>query len=353
MNQSSKHRFQLDRGSKKFNCPGCNKKTLVRYIDDNTGHRLDSHFGRCDRQDNCKYHKKPTDDDYFMDQIRNEEREYKKLINGNHKNGKETASNSVQKTYYDVTIPKDEIQKSREISLSENSLFNFLLKSVKMKLPQDVIQDAFDRFQVGTSKFVFKNKIGNKYPSGTVVYWWSNSKSTCKGCQIELVHETTGGAIDKLKRPGWMAYSSKEWAKKMKNADSQFPILFGMHQLKNSPHDKPVAICEGAKAAIICSIYFPQFTWMATYNKSSLNLERIEPLRDRRIILFPDAGALRDWRIKARNFRKEDGFSIFVSGFIEKLYKQTGNQLDLDDILMQTEFRSQVRTEIESEFTLF
>lgn len=38
-------------------------------------------------------------------------------------------------------------------------------------------------------------------------------------------------------------------------------------------------------------------------------------------------------------FRKEHDFTIYVSSFIEKLYKETGNQLDLDDLLMQTKFQ--------------
>lgn len=52
--------YTLDKSSKKFECPRCEKKRLVRYVDQN-GNYADSKFGRCDRQDQCGYLMIPND----------------------------------------------------------------------------------------------------------------------------------------------------------------------------------------------------------------------------------------------------------------------------------------------------
>jgi hypothetical protein len=43
----------------KFPCPNCTKRTLVKYVETETGSYLPDEFGRCDREQNCSYHKAP------------------------------------------------------------------------------------------------------------------------------------------------------------------------------------------------------------------------------------------------------------------------------------------------------
>jgi len=52
-------KYSLDKSSKKNTCPNCNKKTFVFYVDTETGNYLPADYGRCDREQNCKYHKAP------------------------------------------------------------------------------------------------------------------------------------------------------------------------------------------------------------------------------------------------------------------------------------------------------
>jgi len=44
----NEYRYILDKSSKKFICPVCNKKKLVRFIDTETNGYLIGDFGRCD-----------------------------------------------------------------------------------------------------------------------------------------------------------------------------------------------------------------------------------------------------------------------------------------------------------------
>jgi hypothetical protein len=52
-------KYKLDKGSKKFLCPNCSKKTYVLYVNFETGNYLTDDFGKCDRLTNCGYHNAP------------------------------------------------------------------------------------------------------------------------------------------------------------------------------------------------------------------------------------------------------------------------------------------------------
>ena len=51
----TQYKYHLDKSSKKFNCPQCDKKRFVKYIETETGHYADSQYGRCDRETSCGY----------------------------------------------------------------------------------------------------------------------------------------------------------------------------------------------------------------------------------------------------------------------------------------------------------
>ena len=61
-----------------------------------------------------------------------------------------------------------------------------------------------------------------------------------------------------------------------------------------------MAIVEAEKTAIVASLFFPDVLFLATGGITNLRKETCEPLKDRRVILFPDLGAEEDWRGKAR-----------------------------------------------------
>ncbi len=52
-------KYTLDKSSKKLVCPNCGKKRFVLYVDIDTGNYLTDDFGKCDREQNCNYHKAP------------------------------------------------------------------------------------------------------------------------------------------------------------------------------------------------------------------------------------------------------------------------------------------------------
>lgn len=60
----NKYRYILEKGTKKHRCPDCNKKTIVFYIDTESGDNLPEQYGRCDRESKCNYHLNPYTDGY-------------------------------------------------------------------------------------------------------------------------------------------------------------------------------------------------------------------------------------------------------------------------------------------------
>lgn len=59
---SKDYKYGLEVGAKKHHCPSCTKKTFVRYVFSGTRDYVGEEFGRCDRENNCGYHRIPGAD---------------------------------------------------------------------------------------------------------------------------------------------------------------------------------------------------------------------------------------------------------------------------------------------------
>jgi len=91
------------------------------------------------------------------------------------------------------------------------------------------------------------------------------------------------------------------------------PCFYGGHLIADST-DKPIAIVESEKTAIICSICLPRYTWLATggiYGCPWDSPESYEILRGRKIIVFPDLNATVAWQLKA-DVMRSDGMDVEV-----------------------------------------
>ena len=126
---------------------------------------------------------------------------------------------------------------------------------------------------------------------------------------------TTGHRIKDPNIPGrinWLHTTLKR--KKQLPKDWQLTqCLFGEHLLRQHP-DNTVALVESEKTAIISSALMPQYTWLATGGKSGLTSERLSSLKGRKIIVFPDVDAFKDWQQKVFTFPHLD---IRISRLLE------------------------------------
>lgn len=349
-------RYSLDKSSKKFVCPNCNKKTFVLYVDTETGNYLTTDFGKCDREQNCNYHKAPPKGKkaYLIEFL---------------------GLNSISDKAYKLTdlngiisiIPKSQIpeQSKKDCWISEwylrTSTINYLSSESKYfntdeltfvneikTIPQPLtVEPSFhslellDKIFFGSpqicnlteflkSKFskdeVF-NAMQNYFITGThyfwnnaTVFWQINSKEQIQGAKIMLYDRFTG---KRIKEP----YNHINWLHKAIN-EPDFVLcqcLFGLHRI-NEDYQNTIAIVESEKTAIVMNIFLPDFIWLATGSKSNFKFEILEPLKKRNIIAFPDKGEYNNWLQKATDLNAS-GFKISVSHLIENTDFENGFDL--------------------------
>ncbi len=106
--------------------------------------------------------------------------------------------------------------------------------------------------------------------------------------------------------------------------------LFGEHLLTTHPN-KPVAIVESEKTAIIAAGFIPDYLWLATAGKGNLNPEKLKPLHHRHVKLYPDLGACEKWQTIAASLP-----NVTVSTILEQraTLPDRTQGLDLADYLL-------------------
>ena len=92
--------------------------------------------------------------------------------------------------------------------------------------------------------------------------------------------------------------------------------LFGEHQLMEGTV-RSIGIVESEKTAILATAYLPELTWMASGSLNGLSGERLSPIKNHNIILYPDIKGFDKWREKATELKKV-GFRVTVSDLLEK-----------------------------------
>lgn len=292
------YKYSLDKSSKKFVCPNCNKKTFVRYVDNETTHYLEQQYGRCDRESSCKYHVSPKHSDYTP-----------------------TPSESKPKREKS-TIPKTEIIK-HGWNFKKNNLIQFL----RNHFSNEEIKSTILKYLIGTSD----------YWNGSTIFWQVNQYEEILTGKIMLFEVDSG---KRVKKP----YNHINWMHRiLKISDYELQqCLFGLH-LINEHKEQTIALVESEKTAIIMSLFLPDYIWIATGSKGNFKKELLEPIKDFLIIAYPDKSEYEDWNRKSGQLRQE-GFTIKCSDYIEKQDVPEGT--DLADIYFQSKIKKTVQKQL-------
>ncbi len=264
-NDDSKYRYRLetyDPKVRKHICPGCGKRTFVRYIDVFGGEYVSTDVGRCDREEKCGYHKTPRD--FFAENGKPSSKEYffpKKKPDERLNRG---SFSTVRMELVDAT----------RRNFAHNNFVSFLTDRFGISAPVTAIFN----YRVGTCKFW----------DGATVFWQIDIDGRCRTGKIMLYDPDTG---HRVKNPT----SKVMWVHKLKLFEDFHlkQCLFGEHLLDGN--NGPVAIVESEKTAIIASMFFPEALWLATGGLNNLREETTRCLMGRRIFLFPDLGAEEKW----------------------------------------------------------
>jgi hypothetical protein len=120
--------------------------------------------------------------------------------------------------------------------------------------------------------------------------------------------------------------------------------LFGLHLLKMY-HQRPIALTESPKSALIGYALQPQMNWLATGDVKDMDINILRPLKGKRVMVFPTNHSYYDWLKVAKQV---DFCQIVVSDMMEGY--QSESMRDIGDVLLD-DFRrngEQVKTKQES-----
>jgi hypothetical protein len=285
-------KYTLDKSSKKFPCPKCNKRTFVKYIETETGNYLNDTIGRCDRQTNCGYHNPP---------------------NGEYNNTFEVVNvPPPEPSFHDYNLVNESGR-----NYKQNNFVQFL----KTIFSDAEVKEAISKYLIGTSKRW----------NGATIFW-----------QIDMFERVHAGKILQFGLNG-KRFKDKEgkglidWTHsilKRNHLIQDFNLkqcLFGLHLIKDAKHNT-IALVEGEKTAVIMSVFKPEYTWLSTGSKSGLKYDFLKAIKQYKIVAFPDKSEYADWLKKAFELNTL-GFKIEVNDWIEK-QSDLEDGTDLADVLI-------------------
>ena len=269
-----KYHLQKYNGPKsRHTCPKCGDKHCFTLYVDTEGHILDERVGRCDHESSCGYHYTPSE--YFRDHS------WKSDIRPAYSRHNAATIPRIMPAP-PCTIPDEYVIRSLRYDLRSH-----LLQWMSTFIDPLIIEGLIEEYALGITR------------SGDIIYYQIDRDFRCRTGKIMKYDPATGHRIKDPTAPGkvnWVHSILKQ--RKLLPADwTLSQCLFGEHLLSRYPDNK-VMLVESEKTALIACAFMPQFNWLATGGKSNLGGDRLDVLRDREVIAFPDLDAVEHWTQK-------------------------------------------------------
>lgn len=278
-----KYQFILEPYSGKksrFTCPNCQRKNqFSRYIDTSTNNYIAEEVGKCNREAKCGYHLPPSK---FYDQ--NTKSHYRNNLT-NHPPKKIKSEPKDQAGKISI-IPEKYVDLSL-LKANETPFYKYFSK----ELSKDALDEAYSLYKVG--------RYHLKKWTNCTLFW-----------QIDLNGNVRTGKIFKY-NPSTGKRMAQNWFHSLhyKNQFELKQVPFGLHLINQSPNKK-IAIVESEKTAIIMSIAFPNFIWLAVGGCQNLNYSMLSEIQNRDLILFPDAGKYELWLSKIEKLPSSNFYNV-------------------------------------------
>jgi len=221
-------------------CPHCGRKSFnLQTLD---GEVISDTVGYCDHSNSCSY-------SYFA-------KEYFKQNPNLHK------IEYHLKKVFEPKVPsfmeESLIQKYRS---NESGIIKYLLTI----FPTKAVYKVAEQYKLGS------------YNNGNVIFWQIDEQGRCRTGKI-VSYGSDGH------RNGYMNWMHTT----LKLTDFNLvQSLFGAHLLALEP-EKTVCLVESAKSAIIGAIVNPNYLWLSTEGATNWRMEKLLPLRHRKVIVYPD-----------------------------------------------------------------
>lgn len=285
-------KYTLDKSSKKYVCPKCQKKTFVKYLETDTGHYLSDNFGRCDRETNCTYHNSPSGNN-INTFISSEKRQ-------------------PTPSYHNMSLLTESMR-----AYDRNNFVSFL----KTIFSHDKVNYTISQYKIGTSKNW----------NGSTIFWQIDNHNRIHSGKILQYNTITGKRMKDENNKAlinWVHSILKR--KKQLKTFNLSQCLFGLHLVNQNT--KKIAIVESEKTAVIMSMFKPQYCWLATGSKQAFKFEMLLPIKGFETTAFPDKSEYNDWFKKGEELNRK-GFKINVSKILENTSYPIGT--DLADLIKE------------------
>ena len=189
-------------------------------------------------------------------------------------------------------------------------------------LTEEQMQRAAERYRLGRSW------------DGGVIFWQIDDQGRTRDGKIMYYREDCHR--DKSRHPSWASARLKAYY----GYDGDLPVdrcLFGLHLL--GVVGGAVCVVEAEKTAVIMSEVYPQYVWMAAGGLSALSAEKLRPLRDHKVVLFPDTDpdgtTYACWKAIAEEASRSFLSPVYVSPLLERQAtpEQKAAKIDIVDLL--------------------
>lgn len=350
-------RYCLEKGSKKYHCPNCHKKTFVCYIDTETGDYLPSEYGRCDRESKCSYHLNPYLDGYAKtiseqqkatNDTTGKQKYFSTQLKGQTLQNKDKLKFQSQTkiAYFDFETFKETLKPQR---YEKNTFIQNLLSNIPFPFQTDEVTKVIQLYRLGT--------VANGYRSGANTFPFIDLYGNIRAVQVkqfdEANHTTRTDFLHSIIEKHYTSCNKPlpQWLIKYNRNEKKISCLFGEHLLSKYPLN-PVALVKAPKTAVYGTLYFglpetaENLIWLAVYNKSSFSFDKLKVLQGRNVFVFPDlskeGNTFKEWKRKADEFENlVPGTQFIFSDLLEHLAPDNDKSsgYDLADYLIRQDWK--------------
>ena len=278
----------------KFTCPSCEENNcFVKYWNTSTGRYLEGDYGRCDRENSCGYHKKPEGNKPLIMNA-NLEEEVLGISNCDY-------------------IP-DAVYESMHKNVYKEP--NILLRNLTDIFGKDRVLEAYNKYKLGTW-----HGGATTFPYYT--YGLHTAKIIWFGEDMHRIKEGRGSIPQWLHNCRYKDINNQVYIIEF---DGKHPLpLFGTQLIitkEFKKNKKTICIVESEKTAVVMSIVFPQYVWLATGGLRALNKWKFSFFQRTKVMIFPDMGIIKKENISVRdlwNQKINEAISIidFTYAFVE------------------------------------
>lgn len=245
--ETKNYKWMLRKGGRKMRCPNCGQLRFVPYVLSADGCTLaGAEYGRCDREQNCGYHRYPSD------------------------------QNAPDVTPI-VPEPKEPLRFFPAAVLTDihTNLFEYVCGLVGTAHALLI----WDRYKIGRD--------------GTRTVFWQIAKDGTVRAGKSIPYLKNGHRDKTDAYPANWLHKSREW-KHLRTGEELQQCYFGEHLLNGN--DLPVVIVESEKTAAVMSEYSRGWVWLASGGAQGLkNEDKNKALAGRDVWLLPDNGMYWNW----------------------------------------------------------